>query len=304
MISRDKVRACLTGPIASVRTMFSRDGSIDFDGLRSYVDFIVEAGTKTVLLTAGDSHYECLGDSEIAEVTRVTSEQTARRAMVVAADQFYSTGRAVEFAQYAKSVGAEVVMCRPPDWSQSCTPETLSDHYAAVAQQMPVMIVTNVFSSHGPAFGLETIRLALEKSDNVVAVKDDMRGAFATKLCLLAHDRCAIFAGGQKISHMNMHPYGCDGYLSTFITFKPEIAHRYWKAIEAGDLTEASAVIAEYDMPYFDFIVPLTGGFDAGIHGTLELFGIAQRWRRPPYHSLRDEEMEKLADFFKGKALL
>ena len=57
-------------------------------------------------------------------------------------------------------------------------------------------------------------------------------------------------------------------------------------------------------MPYFDFVIQLTGGFDAGIHGALELFGIAQRWRRKPYYTLNDEEMERLAGFFKQKSLL
>ena len=36
----------------------------------------------------------------------------------------------------------------------------------------------------------------------------------------------------------------------------------------------------------------------------MELFGVCQRWQRKPYHSLNDEEMEKLADFFRCLSLL
>ena len=57
MIDRDRVREALTGPIASVHTPFNEDGSIDFDGLRRSIDFDIAAGSRTVLLTAGDSHY-------------------------------------------------------------------------------------------------------------------------------------------------------------------------------------------------------------------------------------------------------
>jgi len=46
----------------------------------------------------------------------------------------------------------------------------------------------------------------------------------------------------------------------------------------------------------FDLIMKSPGGFDAAIHGILELKGLAQRWRRPPYYSLSDPEMEKLSD--------
>ena len=55
-LTLDRVRAALTGPIASIRTPFSRDGSIDYDGLRRMIDFDLEAGSKVSLLTAGDSH--------------------------------------------------------------------------------------------------------------------------------------------------------------------------------------------------------------------------------------------------------
>ncbi len=35
-------------------------------------------------------------------------------------------------------------------------------------------------------------------------------------------------------------------------------------------------------------------------HGAQEVFGIAERWRRPPYLSLTDPEMERLRAFFAG----
>jgi len=57
-------------------------------------------------------------------------------------------------------------------------------------------------------------------------------------------------------------------------------------------------------MPYFDFVRALPGGGDAGFHGTLELFGVAERWRRKPYYTLNDEEMERLKGFFKSQGLL
>ena len=166
------------------------------------------------------------------------------------------------------------------------------------------MIVTNIFLPRGIDFGLETIKLSLEKSSGIVAIKDDMCGDFARRLCLLAHERCAIFAGGQKVNHMNMWPYGCDGYLSTFISFCPDIAWKYWRAIEKKDIDSAREVIRDFDIPFFDFITKTIGNWNAGLHGTLELFGIAKRWRRKPYYSLNDAEMNKLREFFERKGIL
>ena len=305
-MNREEIRKALAGPVPSISTPFKKDGEIDYDGLRNMVDFDIAAGSKTILLTAGDSHYICMSEKEIAEVTKVVVEHTAGRAMVVAAEKYYNTRKVVEFAQYVRSIGADILMVMPPDWADSCTPETLADHYKAVADHIPVMIVTNVFVARGIDFGLKTLELALGlgKANNIVAVKDDFCGEFARRMGLLVHEHWAVISGGLKQNHLDIHPYGCDGYLSTYARFKPEIAHRYWNAIENNNLKEAVKVIKEYDMPLFDLIGSFTGKFDAGIHGTLELFGIAKRWRRKPYYSLNDEDMERLTDFFKQRKLL
>lgn len=304
MLDREELRQSMTGSVSSVRTPFRRDGAIDFDGLRRAIDFNIAAGSRTMLLTAGDSHYFALSDDEIAEVTRVTVEHTARRALVVAADRHFNTGQALAFADYCREIGADMLMLMPPDWAASCTPETLAAHYAIVSEKIPVMLVTNIFIPRGEAFGLAVVEHTLETAPGVVAIKDDMLGTFARKMALRVHDRWAVISGGQKQNHLDLHPYGCDGYLSTFITFKPDVARRYWEAITRNDITAAVALIRDFDLPFFKIIQRQPGGFDAGIHGVLELSGICERWRRPPYYSLSDPQMEKLETDLKTQGIL
>ncbi len=299
-----ELRERMSGPIPSLKTPFNEDGSIDFNGLRKLIDFNIAAGARTLMLTAGDSHYVALTEREIAEVTRVTVEHTAGRALVIAADRYYHTTQAVEFAHFAKNAGADVLMVMPPDWGGSSTPQSFAEHYRAVAQVMPVMIVSNVFISRGQKFGLETLRLVRDTVENVVAIKDDMCGEFARKMSLLVHDRWAVVSGGQKQNHLNNHPYGCDGYLSTFLSLQPAIAHAYWAAISANNMADVRRIIRDYDNPFFELVMGLPGGFNAGIQAALELKNIAKRWRRKPYHSLTDPELEMLADGLKKLGLL
>ncbi len=304
MIDRARVREALTGPMTSISTPFKKDGAVDHDSLRRTLDFNIEAGSKTMLLTAGDSNFIAMSDAEIAEVSKTVVDHTAGRAMVVTADRHFHTRQAVEFAKYAAEIGSDVHMVLPPDWASSCTSETLRDHYAAVAEHIPVMLVTGVFIPRGEEFGLETIRMVRDTVENVVAIKDDMHGRFVRKMALLVHDQWAVFAAGSKQDHLLLHPYGCDGYMSTMMMFKPEIPHAYWCAIEANDTAAATAIIQDYDVPFYDLILSSPGSFDAAIHGVLEIFGICQRWRPPPYYNLSDEEMEKLRDELQGIGLL
>jgi 4-hydroxy-tetrahydrodipicolinate synthase len=297
MHSPQELRTLLTGPVMSVHTPFTRDGAIDYGSLRGLVDRGIDAGSTTMLLTYGDSLFSLLTDDEVAAVTRVVAEQTAGRAAVVAADRIWWTGKTVEFARYAREVGADVLMVLPPDWAGSCTADSFVAHYAAVAVEIPVMVVTNAFS-RSQAMGLEVLRRLRDDVPGVIAIKDDLVGVFARKMAILLRGHWSIISGGQKQNHFDLIHYGCDGYLSTFVTFAPHVTQAYWQAVQTEDWVEAARIIREYDIPYFDYVLGVIGGFDAALHGTFEHFGLSQRWRRPPYHSLTDEQMEQLSQLF------
>lgn len=299
-----EVRKSLTGPIASIRTPFNRDGTIDFGGMRRLMDLAIEAGCGTSLLTAGDSHLQCLSDEEVSELLRQVVEHSAGRTMVVAADWQFATPQAVRFARYCRDVGADMLMHRPPDWARSCTAESLAEHFARVAENIPVMMVTNLFAARDASFGLAVVRMIRDRVDNVMAVKDDLRGDFAIQLCLLVHDSWAVFSGGSQRNHLSLWPFGCDGFMDRFMSFRPEVSLRYWKALCEGDLPSARALIRDVEIPLENDMNAFPGGRDAAIHGLFEIYGIAGRWRRPPYRSLTDEELGQLKGRVREMGLL
>lgn len=297
----EEVRAQLTGPIPSIRTPFTPDGDVDFAALDDLVDRCIDGGAAVLMLTAGDSHFLCLSDEEILEVTRATCRRARGRAQVIAADRSHSTARAVEFAGLARDAGAFCLMAMPPDWGGSTTPASLATHYAELARVLPVMIVTNIFIPRGEAFGLEAVGRALDASADVVSVKNDVGGGFARRLSLDYGDRAAILAGGQKVNHLEMLPFGGgQGYLSTFASLVPEVAARYWAAVSDGDLPLARRICATIDVPFFETVLGLPGGFDAGMHAALEAAGVGTRHRRPPYHTLDAAQAEPVRAFLES----
>ncbi len=296
-MTRDEIRAALKGPLDTIRTPFKRDGSIDQASVGRMIDLMLDAGCRATILTAGNSHFQCMTTEEIAQLARVAVEHTAGRAMVVAADWNYPTGRAVEFARYCAQIGADVLMVRPPDWDGPAMPtESLVAHFAAIAEHIPVMLVTNIFARFGTDRALESIEVIRDKVPNVVAVKDDLMGTFSQRLCVLVREKWAVFAGGGLAAHLAMHPFGCDGFMTWFLSFRPKIALDYWAAIQAGDMAAAVAVYENIELPLEKHIQTYPGGRNAAMHGLFELCGVAERWRRPPYHSLTDEQMARLRE--------
>ena len=115
------------------------------------------------------------------------------------------------------------------------------------------------------------------------------------------HTDCAVISGGPESHHLTVWPYGCDGLTSSFMCSKPETAHAYWRCLQANDIAGVGEIVRTHEVPYFDFVGELLGGWNPGYHASLELFGVAKRWRRKPYYSLNDAEIEVLAQFVKDR---
>ena len=148
------------------------------------------------------------------------------------------------------------------------------------------------------------LQTLVDEEPGVVALKEDVTGEFGRRVASICHGTWAVISGGQKQNHLDLHAYGCDGYMSTFMHFNPSVAKRYWAAVSTGDLAAATDVIERFDRPYFDRVMTMPGGFDAGIHATLQAAGLAGRWRRAPYHDLPDAEYEAFAAFLADEGLL
>lgn len=301
MISKEEVRHALTGPVFSISTLFQPDGEIDYPGVFRLIDSLIDVGQKVIILTAGDSLFTVLTDQEVAELTKATVQHVAGRAVVVAADRSWWTGKTVDFARYCREIGVDILMVQPPDWASSCTPDTLVAHFAAVAEHIPVMLVTNFLEPWPTHRYVELFEKLRDGVPGIFVAKDDLCGELGRRLCLTVHDRWAVFASGNKRMVLGNMPFGCDGYMSTFMSFKPEIAKEFWQAIVAHDDATIQRIIRDVDIPFWDFMETFPGGFDAAVHGILEHKGLGGRWRRSPYYSLNDGEMETLKNFLHSK---
>lgn len=302
MSSPAEIRSRISGPISSISTPFTPSGEIDEAALRRVVEFaITEAKSETLLLTFGDSLFSVLTDQEIADVTRITVEQNAGRKLVVSAGSWW-LGESVRFAEYSKDLGVDVFMPLPPNWAGSVNADTLVDYFSTISRTIPVMIVTAI--GPGKPVPLATVQKLLETDNNVVSIKDDICGPYGRRLATLTHDQWAFLSGGRKENHLDQLPYGVHAYLSLYMRFFPKIAHRYWAAIQAENCAEAVGIVNQYDIPFMDFCMKHGAHFDAVVRGAMEIAGIAARWRRAPYTSLDDSQMDHLKTFFAERGLI
>lgn len=282
-VSPDTFRKQLRGPILSVPTVYNEDFSLDLDGFGRIVETGIRAGAQVFALTAGNSQYDRLTYDEIKQVTRRLVQSAAGRGLTIAATGPWWTGQCVDYARFAAAAGADAVQVFLPPYGDN---DMLFDHFRQIAAASKLSIVL-----HGQV-PLPLLK-RLMTIESIVAYKEEYPPAYSVEVFSLYGNRMNIFAGGQKSRYLMFQPYGMQAYYSTFSTFAPEIVKRFWSACEAKDFNAAREVVLRYDVPFFE----------AWSHpfwrATMEHFGIAKRFVRPPDRGFTPQQVKDLAGFYR-----
>lgn len=102
------------GVFPVVPTLFKEDGSLDLDGQRRCLDFMIDAGSQGLCIHANYSEQFALGDDERDVLTRLTLEHVAGRVPVIVTTTHFSTRVCAERNLRAQELGAAMVMVMPP----------------------------------------------------------------------------------------------------------------------------------------------------------------------------------------------
>jgi len=104
----------ITGSIVALVTPMRDDGSVDYDGLRTLVDWHVQEGTDCLGVVGTTGESPTVSVEEHCEIIRVTVEQSRKHPRpdgkpvpVMAGCGANSTAEAIELARYAQRVGAD-----------------------------------------------------------------------------------------------------------------------------------------------------------------------------------------------------
>ena len=286
-LTPEEFREQLNGPITSIPTVFTSDFRVDHDGVRKIIDTGVKSGSKVFALTAGDSRYDDLTYEEIKRLTRTVVEGVAARGLTIAATGSWWTGQVIDYARFASDLGADSIQVKLP---LTGTEDALYEHYRKVATATKRAIVL-----HGQA-PMPLLKRLME-IDSIVACKDEYPAMYTMEMFAHYAKRLNIFSGGQMSRFLTYQPYGMRAFFSAFSAFAPEVQRQFWNAVEHGDMDAAQKVMFRYDIPFFErFSHPFW-------RATLEYFGIAGRYLRPPERTFALAEVRALKPFYDSLGL-
>lgn len=274
----------LRGAVLSIPTPFTDKLEVDYQGVRRMIERGQPYDIQIVALTSGNSMYDSLAYDEICQLTRVCAESASENGLVIAATGKWDAEKALDYARFAASVGADALQVLRPETEDE---DSVLRYYQQIARgtELPIVLHGN-FSN-----GLLQRLIAL---DTIVAMKEDVGLEYYIQAQRKFGDRLAIFEGGPEYAFLVARPYGAQASYTTLGTFFPELTQKFWHAVKRDDLNEAYRIVKKYEHPFFDrWSHPFW-------RATLEHFGVAARYLRPPLQTFTEEQMRDVAAFYKS----
>ena len=130
----------IVGSIVALVTPMQEDGSLDWAGLRSLIDWHIAEGTDCIGVVGTTGESPTVTVEEHCETIRVAVEHAAGRVPIMAGAGANSTAEAIELSKYAKKVGADCTLQVVPYYNKP-TQEGMYRHFRAIAEAVDIPLV-------------------------------------------------------------------------------------------------------------------------------------------------------------------
>jgi len=306
-----KLRERIVGVVVGLPSLFNNDYSINHEGMRVHVQFLVDSGVELLMVSRGVSELAYLSYEEIKAVTRNVVDAAAGRAVVIASTFEWWTGQAVEFVQYAQDVGAEgCLVVLPPLTSGYCPAlhdNAFCRHFETIAEatQMGLIIhERNVASWRGTGAPLSLSLVdRLADIDQVVGLK--MEGGdrgYGREVVQRTRGRLAIIGDWGPEDFFFSHEYGVSANITGIGQFAPSIALQFWNHLDGGELKQARRLANDVLSPYYARAASMD--WVAAMKASMEFVGLPPSPVRPPNAQLTAEQREQLRQTMMETGLL
>ncbi len=166
------LRDVLKGTGVALVTPFNADGSVDFDGLRNVIDFVIDGGVNYVVTLGTTGETPTLSREEKIDIINFTYEAVAERAPVVVGIGGNNTRSLMKDIETFPLEKAAAILSASPYYNKP-SQEGIFQHYKALAGATSKSILLyNVPGRTGSNITAgTTIRLASEV-DNIHGIKE------------------------------------------------------------------------------------------------------------------------------------
>ena len=246
------------GGYTAIVTPMNEDGSVDYDGLDSLLDFQIANGIQGIIAVGTTGESPTLLWEEHNEVIERTCGKTRDRCIAVAGTGSNSTRETLEATAHAAHAGAEAVLLVDPYYNGPSSVEIRREYVEPVASGFPqLQVIPYIIPGRtGTMMHAEDLAILARQYENVSAVKeatgdfDNM--ARTRRLCGEGFD---ILSGDddKTVEMMKREDIGAAGVISVMSNVVPGGVQRMTELLGAGDHAGADRLAADMQ-PFFGMV--------------------------------------------------
>lgn len=215
----------LTGSFVALITPMFPDGTIDYDSLKSLIDWHVSSGTSGIVAVGTTGESATLLIEEHIKVIENTVNYVNGRIPVIAGSGSNSTAQAIETTIESKKVGADYALLVTPYYNKP-TQKGLIEHYLKIADTVDIpQILYNVPSRTACDLKFETVS-RLSEHPNIIGLKEAVADSSRlNQLYSLAekikHQKKFYVFSGDDLTFNSHMSNGGDGVISVAANILP-----------------------------------------------------------------------------------
>lgn len=197
--------------ITAMVTPFSKDGSIDWDGVATLANHLADHGHDAIAVNGTTGEAPTTKSSEKLEIIKVVKSAVGSRVKVLSGAGDNETSYTVEQAKRSASAGADGLLIVAPYYNKP--PQAgIEAHFKAVAAatDLPIMMY-DIPGRTGVEIESDTI-LRLFELPNIVALKD-AKGNLAATSEVIARSDIPVYSG-DDILNLPFLSIGAVGFVS------------------------------------------------------------------------------------------
>ncbi|MFZ2988307.1 4-hydroxy-tetrahydrodipicolinate synthase [Ideonella sp.] len=231
----------IVGSIVALVTPMHEDGSVDFNALKSLIDWHIAEGTDCIGVVGTTGESATVNVEEHCEIIRVAVQHVAGRVPVMAGAGANSTAEAINLSRYAKEVGADCTLQVVPYYNKP-SQEGIYRHFKAIAEAVDIpLMLYNVPGRTVADMQHDTV-MRLAQVPGIFGVKE-ATGSIERAAWLIKHapKGFSVYSGddGTAVALMLL---GGHGNVSVTANIAPRLMHEMCVAAMAGDVKRATAI--------------------------------------------------------------
>jgi 4-hydroxy-tetrahydrodipicolinate synthase len=198
--------------ITAMVTPFNKDGAIDWDGVATLAQHLVDTGHDGIAVNGTTGEAPTTKSSEKLEIIKVVKSVVGEKVTVLSGAGDNETAYTVEQAKRSQEAGADALLVVTPYYNKP--PQAgIEAHFRAVAAatDLPIMMY-DIPGRTGVEIESDTIVKLYESVDNIVALKD-AKGNIAATSWVIKRSGIPVYSG-DDILNLPFLSVGAVGFVS------------------------------------------------------------------------------------------